>query len=559
MGPLFLERQNRRFLFPARKHGILLAGPMAADLRLSMKLGQQMVMTPQLQAAIKLLQMNRLELTETINAELLENPLLEETAELSELELKKAELEKQANSSESLQEVSPEKDKDPEFDWEAYLEQSFSYSGKSTGGLGHDPNQEEGPGFEANHTRARSLSEHLLQQVQINEFNGVEKEIAQDIIGCLDDQGYFREPLEDLAKRSEVPLEQAEFVLQLVQELDPPGVAARDLRECLLIQLKQAKLRFKSHKELLKQLIEDHLVHLEKRNFKLIAKEMGLEMEELGELIETLQEFEPRPARPFSEVDNNYITPDIYIYQMNDEFVISMNEDGLPKLRISRLYRDILRTLPEAKKLIETASAKSKESVEEELGILADKLVDQQRPMEGAEESGQDPRTYIQGKLRGALWLIRSIHQRQRTIFKVTESIVKSQRDFLIHGVSHLRPMVLKDVAADIGMHESTISRVTSNKYVHTPQGIFELKYFFSSAIQRTNGQDIAAESVKEKIKLIVKSEDEQNPTSDQGIVDELRRQGIDIARRTVAKYREMLGILPSSQRKTLVKSKRIR
>jgi RNA polymerase sigma-54 factor len=282
---------------------------------------------------------------------------------------------------------------------------------------------------------------------------------------------------------------------------------------------------------------------------------MGLEMEELGELIEILQEFEPRPSRPFSDVENNYITPDIYIHQMNDEFIISMNEDGLPKLRISRLYRDILKTLPEAKKLIETASTQSKESVEKELEILADKL-------EGSatgDPDKQDPRAYIQGKLRGALWLIRSIHQRQRTIFKVTESIVKNQRDFLIHGVTRLRPLVLKDVAADIGMHESTISRVTSNKYVHTPQGIFELKFFFSSAIQKTNGQDIASESVKEKIKMIVRDEDQENPTSDQGIVDELRKQGIEIARRTVAKYREMLGILPSSQRKTLVKSSRIR
>ncbi len=179
--------------------------------------------------------------------------------------------------------------------------------------------------------------------------------------------------------------------------------------------------------------------------------------------------------------------------------------------------------------------------------------------VEAPKKVAEDPRTYIQNKLRGALWLIRSIHQRQRTIYKVTESIVKNQREFLEHGISHLRPMVLKDIAADIGMNESTISRVTSNKYVHTPQGIFELKFFFSSAIQRTNGDDIAAESVKEKIKAIVKNEDETNPISDQGIVEALRRQGIEIARRTVAKYREMLGILPSSQRKSLVKSKKVR
>lgn len=544
---------------------------MAVDLKLSMKLGQQMVMTPQLQAAIKLLQMNRLELSETIQSELLENPLLEESSELSELDQKKAEVEREAASSEKVEEVQPEKNEATDFDWDAYLEQSFSYTGKSSGGLGRDPNEEDGPGFEAVATKKASLSEHLLDQVHLSDFDEDERRIAQKIIGALDDWGYYKEPIDELAKRNNFDPKQAELVLRMIQEFDPAGVGARDLKECLLLQLKQMNFRFKSHKELLQQMIENHLHHLEKKNFKAIAKAMGLEMDELAELVEMLHQLEPRPGRPFVEIQNPYITPDIYIHKMNNEYVITMNEDGLPKLKISNLYKNILQQMPEAKRLLQTAATKSKESVEEELNTLIGEKKDAKKPEqaeasaepEGQEQEGEppkeDPKSYIQNKLRGALWLIRSIHQRQRTIYKVTESIVKNQRDFLEHGISHLRPMVLKDIAADIGMHESTISRVTSNKYVHTPQGIFELKFFFSSAIQKTNGEDIAAESVKEKIRNIVKNEDETKPISDQGIVEALRKQGIEIARRTVAKYREVLGILPSSQRKSLVKSKKMR
>ncbi|PIR21830.1 MAG: RNA polymerase sigma-54 factor [Deltaproteobacteria bacterium CG11_big_fil_rev_8_21_14_0_20_45_16] len=542
---------------------------MAVDLKLSMKLGQQMVMTPQLQAAIKLLQMNRLELSETIQAELMENPLLEESSDMSELDQKKADIEAEQSSSEKVDEVKPATDKDPDFDWDAYLEQSFSYTGKSASGLGHDPNQEEGPGFEAMASRQESLAEHLVEQLHLAEFSEEEKEIATVLIGAFDEWGYLKEPVEEIARRNNFDPEQVDLVLKLIQEFDPPGVGARDLKECLLLQLKQMKFRFKSHRELLRQIIEDHLQHLEKKNFKAIAKAMDLEMDELGEVIEMLQHFEPRPGRPFVEIENPYITPDIYIQKMNDEYVITMNEDGLPKLKISNLYRNILQQMPEAKKILQTASSKSKESVEEELATL----IENTKPADGGESKvaeavkpaapeapiKEDPRSYIQGKLRGALWLIRSIHQRQRTIYKVTESIIKNQREFLEQGVTHLRPMVLKDIAADIGMHESTISRVTSNKYVHTPQGIFELKFFFSSAIQRTNGDDIAAESVKEKIRIIVRNEDESKPISDQGIVELLRKQGIEIARRTVAKYREVLGILPSSQRKSLVKNKGMR
>jgi len=451
---------------------------MAVDLKLSMRLGQQMVMTPQLQAAIKLLQMNRLELTETIQSELNENPMLEEMSEVSELEQKRAELE-QKEAGNSFDEVSPDTNKHLDFDWDSYLEQNFSYTGKSSRGLGYDPQAEEGPSYEAVASKKETLAEHLFEQINTSDLSPEEREVAGVIVGSLDEWGYLREPLEEVARKCKVELEFADLVLRLVQEFDPVGVGARDLRECLLLQLKQLKDSPRSDRDLLHQLIDSQLHNLEKKNFKAIAKEMGLEMDELGDLIKMLQRLEPRPGRPFVEVDNPYITPDIYIHKINGEYVITLNEDGLPKLKISNLYRTILQTMPEAKKIAELAKEKN---VETELSFLAGVAEVVKPPEATPTTSGKEnPKEYIQNKLRAALWLIRSIHQRQRTIYKVTESIVKSQRDFLENGVTHLRPMVLKDIAADIGMHESTISRVTSNKYVHTPQGTFELKYFFSA------------------------------------------------------------------------------
>jgi RNA polymerase sigma-54 factor len=522
---------------------------MAVDLKLSMRLGQQMVMTPQLQAAIKLLQMNRLELSEAIQSELNENPLLEESSDVSELEQKKAEVEQESTSAE-MHEVSPETDRNPDFDWDAYIDQNFSYRGKSSGDFSYDASLEEGPGFESLATKKKTLVDHLLDQVNVSDMDEDERDFAGILIASLDDWGYLREPLEDLCKKHGVPAEFGELVLKLVQEFDPPGVAARDLRECLLIQLRRIKSIRKVDKDLLRQMIETQLVNLEKKNFKAIAKDLGLELDELGDVVKLLQRFEPRPGRPFLETDNNYITPDIHIQKVNGEYVITLNEDGLPKLKISNLYKSILQQMPEIREMADSTKSKT---VEEELALLAKSDGEPKTPpVEVGTPVKQNPREYIQNKLRSALWLIRSIHQRQRTIYKVTESIVKNQHDFLEHGVTHLKPMVLKDIANDIGMHESTISRVTSNKYVFTPQGTFELKFFFSSAIQKSNGDGIAAESVKEKIRTIIKGEDTLNPVSDQGIVEALRKQGIEIARRTVAKYREMLGILPSSQRKNL-------
>jgi RNA polymerase sigma-54 factor len=298
----------------------------------------------------------------------------------------------------------------------------------------------------------------------------------------------------------------AEKTLRRIQNLEPKGCAARDLQECLLIQV--AALKDK-HAPLLGLIIKRHMKYLESKNLPAIAKDLKVTLGEVVEASRLLTRLDPRPGRNFSGDDAQYITPDVFVYKLGDDYTVVLNDDGLSKLRISGMYRNALKG-----------------------------------------GSAGHTKEFIQEKLRSAQWLIRSIHQRQRTIYKVTESIVKFQRDFLDQGIAHLKPLILRDVAEDIGMHESTVSRVTTNKYVHTPQGIFELKYFFNSSIARVSGEDTASEAVKHHIKQLVAQEDPRNPYSDQKIVELLKAQGTEIARRTVAKYREVLGILPSSKRK---------
>jgi RNA polymerase sigma-54 factor len=318
--------------------------------------------------------------------------------------------------------------------------------------------------------------------------------------------------LEDLAREAGMELEDAEEVLKIVQNFDPLGVGSRNLQECLAIQAKFMNPR----QPLVEQIIAHHLGDLERKNYQAVSKALGVPLEKVIDATRLILEFEPKPGRSFHTSDTQYISPDIYVYKVGDEFVIVLNEDGMPKLRISPYYKNIL------------ASAQK--------------------------EQNKTTKEYVQDKLRSAVWLIRSIHNRQKTIYKVTEAIVRRQRDFFEKGVQFLKPMILKDVANDIGMHESTISRVTTNKFVHTPVGIFELKYFFNSSINAADGSDsLASEAVKEKIRQMISKEDQKNPLSDQKIVELLRVENIEIARRTVAKYRDMLGILSSGKRKKVI------
>lgn len=350
--------------------------------------------------------------------------------------------------------------------------------------------------------------DHLNWQLALAKFDEKEEEIGGLIIGNIDDDGYLKLSVEEIAQKAGAEIELVEKVLAKIQEFDPVGVAARNLEECLSIQAKQTP-----EPELTRRLIKGHLKDLERKNYHAIAKGLGVTTEKVLTLVKLIGAMEPKPGRPFYDERAQYISPDIYIYKVGDEFIIVQNEDGLPKLKISSFYQNALKR--------DSVSTKEKE--------------------------------YINDKLRSAIWLIRSIHQRQRTIFKVTESIIKFQKEFLEKGIDHLRPMVLRDVAEDIGMHESTVSRVTSNKYIHTPQGIYELKFFFNSSIRRIQGTDIASESVKDKIKTIITSEDPKHPYSDQEIVELLRKENVEIARRTIAKYREGMNILPSSRRKKFI------
>jgi RNA polymerase sigma-54 factor len=313
--------------------------------------------------------------------------------------------------------------------------------------------------------------------------------------------------MDEVAANENVTAQDLLDVLPFLQELDPPGVGARDLKECLLIQAKHLEEDTND----LVNVINNHLKDLEKKNYDGIAKATNRDIKEVIDICKIILSMDPKPGRVFAATDTQYVMPDVYVYKVGDDYMVSLNEDGLPRLKISNFYKNMLK-------------GKSNEKTQD----------------------------YIQEKLRSAVWLIKSIHQRQRTIYKVTESIVKHQREFLDKGTGFIKPMVLRDIANDIGMHESTVSRVTTSKYVHTPQGIFELKYFFNSGISTSDGESLASESVKLKIKELINKENAKDPLSDQQLVDLLKKDGIQIARRTVAKYRDVLKILPSSRRKKM-------
>jgi RNA polymerase sigma-54 factor len=497
---------------------------MSLELKQSLKMSQQLVMTPQLQQAIKLLQLSRMELVELVRSEMVENPILEEKDSEEEeradgaspTEARMEEAAPPLKEAEKQEEVKGEEGAN-QIDWDEYLDhyQLQGHTAPSNRGL----MDEDMPGYEATLTKKTDLVDHLVWQLRLSHFTPEEEQVAMLIIGNLDNDGYFRmpqvegeaedgavrDPLVRVAFESGRGVEFCENVLKKVQTLDPLGVAARDLRECLLIQVRVLNADTPE----IVAIIERHLKHLESKNYQAIARDLKVSLDEVVRAVKVISRLDPKPGRAYAGEEAQYITPDVYVHKVGDKYVTVLNDDGLSKLRISGTYRQALK-------------------------------------------SGQagEAKEYIQDKLRSAVWLIRSIHQRQRTIHKVTESIVKFQKDFLDKGIAHLKPLILRDVAEDIGMHESTVSRVTTNKYVHTPQGIYELKFFFNSAINRTGGDEIASEAVKNHIRQIVAAEDPKHPHSDQKIVELLKAQHIEIARRTVAKYREVLGILPSSKRK---------
>lgn len=518
----------------------------------STRLEQKLVITPQLQQAIKLLQLNHVELQEMLEEEMLENPVLEaseeegmeptldaeppgepepqEAKEGAEGEAAAAE----AEAALAEAEAAPEEPADPfgDIDWEAYFEDTeFRGSVMPSGGGDYDPDL---PSMESRVTPHTSLAEHLQLQLNLVRMSQDAQNMSVLIIGHLDHRGWLvldekskEDPLKGLAKQmaeeeaivrpetiGEQTREEREHywyvkgkeALRAIQNLEPAGVAARSLEECLLLQCNQ--LEELEDPDLIDRLIRDHLRQIERKQYNAIGKQIKISLKELVDSAEAISQLDPYPSRAFQSEPTAYISPDIHVKRSGDGYEVSLNDDGMPKLKINAYYKQLL------------------------------------KEKEGSKE-------FIQEKLRNATWLLRSIHQRQQTIYKVTESIVKKQRDFFDKGLQHLKPMILRDVAEDIEMHESTISRVTTNKYVHTPQGVFELKFFFTSSLQASDGgEDVSSLTVKEKIKQLVADEDPKSPLSDQAIVKILGSEGIKIARRTVAKYRGILNIPPSNRRK---------
>jgi RNA polymerase sigma-54 factor len=477
---------------------------MALELRQQLKLTQQLIMTPQLQMAIKLLQLSRLELVETIRTELEENPALEEVPETTSVEQLADQTDSLPNDSSPEKEVTIEEKLQQDIDWSNYLDEY-----NTPGRVHYEAEDRDTPRFESFIARKESLNDHLLWQFLMTKPNREEERIASLIIGNLNKDGYLDVTAEEIAAASDAAPEKVEEILSLMQTFDPIGVCARDLRECLLIQARYLGLE----NTIVTDIVTDHLQNLEKKNYKAICKALKRSMDEVISAVNVIKSLEPKPGREFSDDTPQYINPDIYVYKLEDDFVIMLNDDGMPKLRVNSFYKS---SITRGKKI-----------------------------------SG-DAEDYIQEKMRSAAWLIKSIHQRQKTIYRVMESILQFQREFFDKGIAHLKPMVLRDVAQDIGMHESTISRVTTNKYAFTPQGIFELKYFFNSSIRRSHGGTIASASVQDQIRQIILSEDPKKPFSDDKIAKLLKNDEIHIARRTVAKYREMLKVLPSNKRKQI-------
>jgi len=455
----------------------------ALELKQHLKLAQQLIMTPQLQQAIKLLQLSRLELKEYIDSELEQNPLLEaDTTKVRD------------ETPEAIAERQQLKQR-----WDAYLE---------TYGQDNIPYYEddERPSIESTTSKPEGLLDHLLWQIRMNDFTDKEREVGLFIIGNLDHNGFLSLDTQAICQETGADPEVVESAIAKVQRFDPPGIAARDLKDCLQIQARLLGLE----DSLVWRIIGSHLSDLQTKNYHKIAQELSSTVEEVANAARIIVNMEPRSARDYSDEPPQYVVPDVYVVKLEGEYVVVLNEDELPMLKLNREYQSMMKS----------------------------------------EAMGKMARDYLTECYKSAQWLLKSIQQRQNTLCKVTESIVKFQREFLDQGITHLKPLVLRDVADDVGMHESTISRVTSNKYVHTPQGTFELKYFFNSGISKSDGSFVASQSVKNEIENIIKAEDVKHPLSDQAIAHILKGKGVRIARRTVAKYRELLGILPSNQRK---------
>lgn len=482
---------------------------MAIKMHQGLKQTQSLMITPQLQQAIKLLTLTHLEMTNLISQEMVENPMLEEI----DGEVDRAEPEESSREEIEAQEATADNFSGPEliegskdsFDWESYSD-SFN-STSSSPNMKESSSPEDLPSYENMVSRSQSLQEHLEWQLRMENLTAEELNYALEIIGNIDDDGYLEVPIDEIIARSKLERDQAFGILGLVQHLDPVGCAAQDLRDCLSIQARLLPER----SPLVELIIEKNLSDLEKKDYTKISKDLGVAKEKVKEAELIIMGLDPKPGRLVTAEETQYVVPDIFVAEVSGEFVVQVNDEGVPRLRISNLYKTLMKS----------------------------------------GQNDAEAKEFVQDKIRSAMWLIKSIENRQKTIYKVAHAIVRNQQEFFKKGPAFLKPMILKDIANEIGMHESTVSRVTTNKFMHTPIGTFELKYFFNAGIGGKNGGiDIAGESLKLKIKEMIGNEDPKRPLSDQKISELLSTRDIVVARRTVAKYREMMGIAPSSKRK---------
>jgi RNA polymerase sigma-54 factor len=479
---------------------------MAIQQKLHTRLVQKLILTPSLQQAIKLLPMSTLELADLLNQEMVENPLLEE---VPTEELQPAEQQQQQEKTADQ----PAADKGDTWDDADY--DYFFGDYLDDGYRSRTPSEvKELPPIENTLSSAASLSDHLLWQLSLQTDDESLKDIGGAIIGNLDDDGYLVASVEEIAAMGEWLVTDVERALQHLQTFDPIGVAARDLQECLWLQLRHLGLEGTPTEKI----VTEHLRLLQNHQVPEIARKLGMSIEDLKEHVEIIRNLDPKPGSRYNPSQSQYVIPDVYVVKVEDQYVAALNEEGLPQLRISPVYKRLL-----------------------------DKTV-----VTGGGEQNDETRAYVKDKFRSALWLIKSVDQRQKTIHKVATSIITFQREFLDQGIEYLRPLVLRDVANDIGMHESTVSRVVNNKYMHTPQGVFELKYFFHSGISSSYGESVSSVTIKQRIRKIIENEDPRKPLSDSKIVSILQKEGLMLARRTIAKYREELKIPTSNQRKVL-------
>lgn len=483
---------------------------MALELKQSLKLTQKLVMTPQLRQAIKLLQLGRLELSDTLRAEMEQNPMLEEAAALQE----------EGGHPEALSATEEQPDTETpvtsqiggdgpagiaEVNWDDYannFDADFSFARET-------PPADAPSQFDFI-SATPGLMAHLHWQLTHLQLDELDLRLTEFIIGNLDGHGFLELSIAEICTECACSEEEAEGALRLVQSLDPAGIGARDLQESLLLQLD----RLDEEDTLAVRIVEEHMDLLESRNYVQLARELGVNQQRVLEAVACIQQLNPYPGNEYSNEQINYVSPDVYVIKVDDDFVIQLNDDDLPSLRLSEEYLTLLKQ----KQILNAQS-----------------------------------RAFLLENKRNAEWIIKSVEQRQRTIYKVVESLLKFQRDFFEQGPLAMKPLVLRDVAEDIGMHESTISRVTSNKYVHTPQGIYELKFFFNAAITNADGNAVGAEAIKTRIRQLVNSEDPVKPLSDNRISELLAKEDMQVARRTVAKYREQMKILPVKHRRQAV------